>query len=603
MSFVDIIFRSLLFCLFINSLLYTTWLNDGVFTAKELGFYITVTLCWLVILVTVISGKLKCLKVSGIDIAVFLYLTVLPTCYLGSGKNVTTILQSLFFNSQYIAIRLIIPLIRVSTIVSHTVNTLVFSLFAQLTVAFLQYFKTFNSLHPSFNVTGTFFNPGPFGIYVAILLVALVMTYFKSSTKPILLVTVNLLGLIFLLYSLSRTAWMSFFGAIITVVYLSNNHLFQRIKGMYIATRIAVLCGGVTIAILLFIMKSDSATGRILIWQSSLELIHDNPMGVGPGNFAVRYADYQSLVLSDNTPSSSDFTLLAGDVRFAFNDYLQILGEEGIFGLALHILIISSVVRLLEKTSRKAKIRTAINAFPTIILSMLIVIMLAGLSAYPLQVIPIKILFWFLIGLSVSVYKSNQLILFVEMKPIGKFLLAGASAILFVLLLLHTRNSVKSFYEWNKVEEACDSSSWEIVLKQNSLLLEQPGYLFALANLYASEGNYKQAIFYLRKAQAFSPDKILNYKLAECLQKIGHYKEAINQYEIVVARYPGLLTPVYEIAMIYHAQGKISSFMYWANRVIDMKLKHTSGVTKQMKQVIKKLILLKDTGGFHFKSQ
>ena len=80
-------------------------------------------------------------------------------------------------------------------------------------------------------------------------------------------------------------------------------------------------------------LKPMSASGRVLIWKVSAEMVKKNPIsGVGFGNFANQYNLYQADYFASGKGSVIN-KMTAGQVRHAYNWYLETAAEFGSFGL------------------------------------------------------------------------------------------------------------------------------------------------------------------------------------------------------------------------------------------------------------------------------
>ena len=75
--------------------------------------------------------------------------------------------------------------------------------------------------------------------------------------------------------------------------------------------------------------NETTAVSRILTWKSGLEMFIDNPMGVGGGNFPIRFPEYQS----DQMPRN-----MWG--RVAHSLWITLITETGIFGLYIYLIIL-----------------------------------------------------------------------------------------------------------------------------------------------------------------------------------------------------------------------------------------------------------------------
>lgn len=116
--------------------------------------------------------------------------------------------------------------------------------------------------------------------------------------------------------------------------------------------RQVILYGGILsilfMGILLFVLKKNSAIGRLLIWNNTIALIRDRPiLGYGPSGFTANYMNSQASYFMKNPGNA--YSQLADNVMFPFNEYLLMLVEYGSIGL----LILLVVILVIAKESKK----------------------------------------------------------------------------------------------------------------------------------------------------------------------------------------------------------------------------------------------------------
>jgi putative inorganic carbon (HCO3(-)) transporter len=86
--------------------------------------------------------------------------------------------------------------------------------------------------------------------------------------------------------------------------------------------------------------KTDDASSmaRVETWRGGLQMVRDNPLGVGPGNFNQNIGRYSPNIV-DLSPHST---------------YIQAVSELGLPGLALLLLILANTLRICQKALRQA---------------------------------------------------------------------------------------------------------------------------------------------------------------------------------------------------------------------------------------------------------
>ena len=121
-------------------------------------------------------------------------------------------------------------------------------------------------------------------------------------------------------------------AGIISLATISTIFLYQRLDHKRML-RFFLLAGLVALILGCYWMKKDSADGRLLIWQSCINMVKDSPwMGHGLGSFEAHYMDYQAEYFRIYGQQNR-YAMLADNVKHPFNEYMGILLNFGIIGL------------------------------------------------------------------------------------------------------------------------------------------------------------------------------------------------------------------------------------------------------------------------------
>ena len=266
----------------------------------------------------------------------------------------------------------------------------------------------FPSLHASFNISGSYFNPGPYagflasvwpfalGVYLFRKELGIVFTqntnrFNKLNQKTIrfLYEYIPLLGIvaigIVLPATRSRSAWLavlvsSFFILGLKYGLLKWTKKLPKIKKVLLSTITFALVSACFYG--LYHFKKGSADGRALIWKVSSKMIKESPVfGKGLDRFKTYCMDAQADYFLDNP--SSNYGLVADNSNYAFNEPLQLVAENGL--IALTLLIVSAFLIFKIKTVTHENLALKIIAIAT-----LISILVFGMFSYPMQILPIK---------------------------------------------------------------------------------------------------------------------------------------------------------------------------------------------------------------------
>jgi hypothetical protein len=249
---------------------------------------------------------------------------------------------------------------------------------AQALWGLLQLYGFLPSFNSNFKITGTFYNPAPYALYLAAIFpmaLGKVLSYKRIQTTEILSSSNFIRNLIFKFsnfiifkfsYYLSlltiiaillvlpatmiRAAWLgAIAGSLLVLQY--KYRLVQTIQ-QFLNTRIRRITAlTVTLTLLLLLgtglyhLKKDSANGKLFIWEVTLGKIAENPLfGHGVGRFEAEYNNWQAGYFKQH-PDDIDGpkARVAGNTKYAFNEFLELSSETGLIGLVLFLVLIASV--------------------------------------------------------------------------------------------------------------------------------------------------------------------------------------------------------------------------------------------------------------------
>lgn len=321
------------------------------------------------------------LIISILDLAIIVYL-------------LWGILNLLFFNRigvniiwlKWLNLFCLYMLFRINDYEKYVISALSISGLVQSLLVIVQRLGYTNSHHMFFEVTGSFNNPGPLGGYLAVSFLASVLLVLQSvkRTHNKFVTVAYFINSIIIATSLWLADSRAAFVAIITsVVYLSwpkiKNIIWRKRLLSVIFVIIPIFAG----SLLLYNHRPDSIKGRLLIWTVSLEMCKHKPItGHGIGSFSQQYMLSQSEYFNNNIDSS--YGSYADDNFYAFNDFLKILTEQGLPGLALYLFII---VVALKNGNKNRKISV-----------LFICLLVFSLFSYPADIFPLLTLYPMFLG-------------------------------------------------------------------------------------------------------------------------------------------------------------------------------------------------------------
>jgi O-antigen polymerase len=472
----------------------------------------------------------------------------------------------------------------------------------QLVPGFLQYLTILPSHHPFFKVTGQFFNPGPYAIYLSALMIpqlAFLPATAKIRARNRLTLTLCLLlclCCVALFFSLgSRSSWI---GGLVGTGFILNMQVRRKAwspPGWIHQYRVAIGIGCMLLmgiaGYLMYQLKAESARGRLLTWKVCIRLIsHHMAVGIGNGNFPVVYGHNQHDLFEQDKTTRDSYSSIAGDVRYAFNDELQILAEDGCIGfvlwLALLIFMLLATDRYLfhPKLSDNRK-RSVIAAK-----SGILILVIAGLFSYPLTISSLNLLFW-----TFCAVISAANLPFQNLQPVKKDHMVIRSGIgmlsLFVgcFLVYKGTGTTIALAKWYKAGQSSSEQTGNYAARYIRLypcLAGNGHFLIDYAHACMDDKNYYHAIRLLEKAKNLTPDPDLYYTLGEAYEATSNYDLSLQQYQYVAMTLPALLKPWYLIARMYYRKGDLKAFDLAAKDVMNHPVKVASGDVEKMKEDI-----------------
>lgn len=364
--------------------------------------------------------------------------------------------------------------------------------------------------HVLYSMTGHFQNPGPFGGFVAMLmsicLAYLLLTEGKNARHRRLkwiCATAAALGFIVLPASMSRAGWL---GLAVSMGMLAIRN--PRINTWFLGkpfwtggtlTVLAIIgVGG-------FLLKRDSALGRIHVWHMELLAMLKAPFtGTGTSRFAWTYGETQADYFSAAERSLWEIRV-AGCPEYAFNEYLKVGVEWGIPGLLLFLGLTLFVCFILVREANPL-----------------------GYGA---------------IALSVFAFFSYPMSLWQFQLWAGLFMAAALG-------------ELRGRYGWVSycvfLVAAC------VVWLTGKDKTSAPDYRALCQQGYAlfQAGEYEKALPLLQEGATLSCDPMFYNIMGRCHEALGHYQEAENEYIHAHHMVPCRLYPLVLLQELYLSQGE-----------------------------------------------
>ena len=394
------------------------------------------------------------------------------------------------------------------------------------------------SRHALFALTGHFRNPGPFGGFIACVM-AVAGAWLLRSPEPAVrsegraasLLSRGMTGLAWLTFglcfvvlpaSMSRIGWLGLAVALgIEALHRPDVRAWLRrrrgtvpLLGLAAA---AALAGA-------FLLKPDSALGRLHIWRMELHALLARPWtGAGPGRGAWAYGEAQEAFFRTHLPSVSPATVrVAGCPEYAFNEYLGLGMEYGIPAMLLFVLLLVSAVAVLRRCCRP--LGAGLTAWGVV-----------AFASYPLSVPQLRTFALVLAGAAVlaGVAEDRALLPAVSALLLYGWMMLVGGALPWQVDREEFRRLYAEGYALHQAGRYAESSE---LLEQGALLSCDPMFELILGKNAEEQGNYGEAEALYERAHCRVPSRLYPLVRRMRLQlRMGRDAEALETARTIAA--------------------------------------------------------------------
>lgn len=444
-----------------------------------------------------------------------------------------------------------------------------------------------SSHHSLYSLTGSFFNPGPYSGYLAMIFPLCLDQWLrlrKRENKNWMewtgyygAVAVLFLILCVLPAGMSRSAWVA---ALISGIWVYGVHkswpvrlkrVWMRKKTKVLAVTsvlcIVVLVGGVC----LFNLKKDSASGRLFMWKISSRAIAEKPFtGYGQGNFALAYGTSQEAYFAEGSYSPQE-ELVAGSPEYAFNEYLQIALEWGIPVLLCCLAFAGFCLRRGVELKRWGPCGSVIS------------LLVFAFSSYPMQIPGFAVTFYFLLAACVIGRSKIMLLFFISI-----IILLGA--------YYWKNNQYDACKNWYRSKMLYNIGAYQSAKEEYETLypeLKNRGaFLFEYGYCLHKLKQYDSSTKVLKEAMEYSNDPMILNIIGKNYQAVGKYEKAEESLIRSTHRLPGRIYPYYLLAKLYAEpeNQQPEKLKRMVEVVLTKEPKVQSTAVKEMRAEVKKLL-------------
>ena len=431
------------------------------------------------------------------------------------------------------------------------------------------------SHHYRYALTGTFFNPGPYAILVAIALtVAAAWLYnhkgaWTGLSRPdkIFRVTVYAMwvtGLPVLAATWIRTAWVAL--AVALPVMLWRGHRRMVLGGLAVAACLGVCA---------YAMKQNSADGRLLMtivagkaWTAEWLTGH------GLGGFAHAYGKAQAAFFTGHP--DSPLLSVAGSPEYAFNGLAGVSVEQGFIGMACALTITSWTAFILVRKREASACGY-------------IALLVASMFSYPFSLWPFRLWATGWVAYAVSLQAGTGTGAAWWKKASGAAM-AILLAVPSVWWTAETKTRVEAYGEYRALSGIQDAAFVDDFRKNYDRLKDRPEYLFTYGKALRELERYNDSNAALRQGTRVSCDPMFHVMMGNNYLDLGAPREAETAYRKAFSLLPNRVYPLYRLMKLYEATGKNEKARDMARRITAFRAKVDSPAVRKMKEEAEDLL-------------
>ena len=421
------------------------------------------------------------------------------------------------------------------------------------------------SHHWLYLATGSMFNPGPYSAYVAMgMVLAIGMLHdardadWHKPQKAMLLswcALVVVAGCFVVALTRSRSA-------IIAVALVTACTFRSGIKRKYAI--VAAVVAAVA-AVPLFYMKMGSAMGRVVIWRQAVGMVAGQPLfGTGIGSFSGEYGKQLCSFFADNGNVQA-FATYADVADYAFCDLLQVAAEQGIIGGGLCMAFVAVSLKGLYCHSPRLFLPFA-------------TLMVFSLFSYPMQLLPFQV-----VAACMAACGQTQC----SGLHMRRWTAVAASAFCILAALCCraiSKPRVEAQAEYSSIKGMTHSMFIGDYYRLYPLCGDDKRFLFDFARLLQANNRHLDACAVLRQGTTVSGDPMFIVLMGNSFKAMRRYNNAVKCYDMAFGVLPNRIYPLYKKMMLYKEVGDTAKARKTARKLLDIRPKVESGVTREMKE-------------------
>ncbi len=549
--------------------------TDGLYGGIDTSNYFALLLGAMVAIVCLVKVPKVLYRGDAMVFVLFVYLLI--------HASLTHAMQSreFYLSLSYFALYAVFRVIRAMLLANYVSFAVMFGGIYQSCLVLGQLLGYGISNHLRFVVTGSFFNPGPCGIFLAGVFVLAVAMMKKGYRK----VGINLMfvryvtacvtfgvTLVAMVPTMSRAGWI---GALVGVMLLYRGEIAAWVN----MRRRWVIGGGIVgmivVLTLFYLLKKDSANGRLFIWQNTVSAYWKTPLfGVGIDGFERAFAGAQHDYFEKEKVLEQDnrHVEMAGVVESAFNEPLALFLLLGAVGGVLVAMV------LFFKLQR-------LTAYSCVAVALLV----ASFFSYTFYIPSIAIVFLFAVAqLPDRRVRGGR---YVNVLMFG---IMGIVVLFFDFREFGRREAYRKwknnavYYTWEDYQSVVEEYG-----KLYPVLKNDFKFLFEYGHSLHKVGRYEESNIVLKRGARHSADPMF-WNIA------GNNYLALKQYDQGAAAYlrayytcPNRVYPLYLLTKLEAERGDTTMMNYYGHILLGKRPKVPSLAVDEMKFEIRKMLDVK----------
>ena len=549
--------------------------TDGLYGGIDISNYFALLLGAMVAIVCLVKAPKALYRGDAMVFVLFVYLLI--------HASLTHAMQSreFYLSISYFALYAVFRVIKGLRLANYMTFAVMLCGIYQSCLVLGQLLGYEASNHLRFVVTGSFFNPGPCGIFLAGVFVLAVAMMKKGYRK----VGFNLMfvryvtacvtfgvTLVALVPTMSRAGWI---GALVGVMLLYR----REIVAWGNTRRRWVIGGGIVgmivVLMLFYLLKKDSANGRLFIWQNTVSAYWKTPLfGVGIDGFERAFAEAQHDYFEKEKVLEQDnrHVEMAGVVESAFNEPLALFLLLGAVGGVLTAMV------LFFKLQR-------LTAYSCVAVALLV----ASFFSYTFYIPSIAIVFLFAVAqLPDRRVRGGR---YVNVLMFG---IMGIVVLFFDFREFGRREAYRKwknnavYYTWEDYQSVVEEYG-----KLYPVLKNDFKFLFQYGHSLHKVGRYEESNIMLKRGIRHSADPMFWNIAGNNYLALKQYDQGMTAYLRAYYTCPNRVYPLYLLTKLEAERGDTTMMNYYGRILLGKRPKVPSLAVDEMKFEIRKMLDVK----------